>query len=112
MHGLCYYCVLVCVMCWFGLCICRNHEIAPPINWGIRIVPERMVFVIERQGKYHTTLWSGIHFLIPFVDRIAFVHELRERVFNVPDQMAVTLDKVRVQVNVKIYLKVYHILNL
>ncbi|XP_050385757.1 uncharacterized protein LOC126802211 [Argentina anserina] len=84
----------------------RNHEIAPPINWGIRIVPERMAFVIERLGKYHTTLRSGIHFLIPFVDRIAFVHSLREEVFNVPDQTAVTLDNVRIQVDGVIYLKI------
>ena len=75
-------------------------------------MPERMAFVIERLGKYHTTLRSGIHFLIPFVDRIAFVHSLREEVFNVPDQIAVTLDNVEIQIDGVIYLKVYHILNL
>ncbi|KAL6122993.1 hypothetical protein ACLB2K_075516 [Fragaria x ananassa] len=84
----------------------RSHEIAPPINWGIRIVPERMAFVIERLGKYHTTLNSGMHFLIPLVDRIAFVHSLKEEVFNVPDQTAVTQDNVRVQVDGVIYLKI------
>ncbi|KAL6132283.1 hypothetical protein ACLB2K_070654 [Fragaria x ananassa] len=84
----------------------RSHEIAPPINWGIRIVPERMAFVIERLGKYHATLNSGMHFLIPLVDRIAFVHSLKEEVFNVPDQTAVTQDNVRVQVDGVIYLKI------
>ncbi|KAK9914617.1 hypothetical protein M0R45_038386 [Rubus argutus] len=68
----------------------RNNEITPPFNWGIQIVPESIAFVIERFGKYHAILHSGIHFLVPFIDEIAFAHSLKEEVFNVPNQSAVT----------------------
>ena len=58
-------------------------------------MPHSYAYVIERFGKYHTTLQAGRYFLIPFVDRIAFVHKLSVESFNVP-QAAVTLDNVRI----------------
>lgn len=39
----------------------------PPVNWGVRIVPERTAFIVERFGKYNRTLTSGLHLLIPLV---------------------------------------------
>ena len=44
-----------------------NTRITPPFNYGVRIVPERIAYVIERFGKYDRTLESGIHLLIPLV---------------------------------------------
>lgn len=71
-----------------------------------RIVPNRQAYVIERLGKYRTTLESGFHILIPFVDKVAYQHNLKEEVIDVPEQMCVTKDNIEVGVDGVLYLQV------
>ncbi|XP_042410925.1 stomatin-like protein 2, mitochondrial [Zingiber officinale] len=77
-----------------------------PINWGVLIVQEKEVYVVERLGKYHRTLDSGIHFLIPFVDRIAGVHSLREMVIPISCPSAITRDYVSILLDGAVSVKI------
>ncbi|UJJ30179.1 SPFH domain-containing protein [Halopseudomonas maritima] len=71
-----------------------------------RIVPQRSAFIIERLGKYAKTLDAGFHILIPFVDRVAYKHTLKEEAIDVPSQACVTRDNIQVVVDGVIYLQV------
>tara|TARA_E500000331_G_scaffold353572_1_gene404537 strand:- start:65 stop:1000 length:936 start_codon:yes stop_codon:yes gene_type:complete len=72
----------------------------------ILIVPMRSVGVIERLGKFRAVLEPGLHFLIPFVDRVAYKHETREQCLNIPHQSCITRDNIQVDVDGLLYIKV------
>ena len=71
-----------------------------------RVVPQKTVYIVERLGKYHATLEAGFHILIPFIDRIAYKHSLKEMVFDVPPQSCITKDNIGVEVDGILYLQI------
>ena len=71
-----------------------------------RVVPQRSNFVVERLGKYSRTLDSGFHILIPFIDKVAYQHTLKEEVIDVARQNCVTRDNIQVGINGVLYMQV------
>lgn len=72
----------------------------------IRIVPEQETYIIEQFGKYKKTLGAGLHLVVPFVQRVAYKHSLKEDVIDVAPQVCITNDNVQVTVDGILYLKV------
>ncbi len=70
------------------------------------VVPQRTQFVVERLGKYHLTLDAGLHILVPFIDRIAYRHSLKEEAIDVPSQTCITKDNISVEIDGVIFLQV------
>ncbi|MCO4798077.1 MAG: paraslipin [Colwelliaceae bacterium] len=73
---------------------------------AICLVPTKSAYVVERLGKYRCTLEAGFHVLLPFVDRVAFVQDLKEETIDVPPQDCFSKDEVNVEVDGVIYIQV------
>jgi regulator of protease activity HflC (stomatin/prohibitin superfamily) len=71
-----------------------------------RIVPQKSAFIVERLGKYSKTLDAGFHILVPFLDKIAYRHSLKEFAVDVPSQTCITKDNIAVEVDGVLYLQV------
>ena len=72
----------------------------------IRLVPTRKAYIVERLGKYQRRLGPGLHVLLPFIDKVAFIQDLKEESIEVPPQECFTSDNVRVEVDGVIYISV------
>lgn len=72
----------------------------------IRIVPEQEAWIVEQFGKFQKTLGSGFHLVVPFVQRVAYKHLLKEEVIDVEPQICITSDNVQVTVDGILYLRV------
>jgi len=70
------------------------------------IVPQRSEYVVERLGKYRTTLEAGFHILLPFLDRVAYKRTLKEEPIDIPAQTCITADNVTLEVDGILYLQV------
>ena len=70
------------------------------------VVPQQNAYVVERLGRYSSYLSAGFHILIPFIDRIAYRHSLKEHATDIPEQICITADNVQVGVDGVIYLQV------
>ncbi len=73
---------------------------------SIKVVPQQNAWVVERLGKFHGTLTPGLNFLIPFVDRVAYKHSLKEIPLDVPSQVCITRDNTQLQVDGILYFQV------
>lgn len=73
---------------------------------SIQLVPTRTAIIVERLGKYYKTLKPGFHVLIPFIDKTAYTHDLREKTITVDPQDCFTNDNVKVEVDGIIYMSV------
>jgi regulator of protease activity HflC (stomatin/prohibitin superfamily) len=73
---------------------------------SVKVVPQQHAWVVERLGKYHSTLVPGLSFLIPFVDRVAYRHSLKEIPLDVPSQVCITRDNTQLHVDGIIYFQV------
>uniref|UniRef100_A0A8C2LVB1 Stomatin-like protein 2, mitochondrial n=1 Tax=Cricetulus griseus TaxID=10029 RepID=A0A8C2LVB1_CRIGR len=84
----------------------RRASSGLPRNTVVLFVPQQEAWVVERMGRFHRILEPGLNVLIPVLDRIRYVQSLKEIVINVPEQSAVTLDNVTLQIDGVLYLRI------
>ncbi|WP_281615941.1 stomatin-like protein [Flammeovirga sp. SubArs3] len=73
----------------------------------IKVVPQRSAYIIERLGKYRGTIQAGFHILIPFFDRVAYKHSLKEQAIDVDSQSCITRDNITVEVDGILYIQIF-----
>ncbi|GAA4401723.1 SPFH domain-containing protein [Nibrella viscosa] len=72
----------------------------------VKVVPQQTAYVVERLGKFYAVLQPGINFIIPFFDRVAYRHSLKEAALDIPEQICITRDNVQVRVDGVIFIQV------
>ena len=70
------------------------------------VVPQQSAYVVERLGKFRKKLDAGFHFLVPFMDKIAYKHTLKEQAVDIAEQICITRDNVQVGVDGVLYMQV------
>jgi regulator of protease activity HflC (stomatin/prohibitin superfamily) len=73
---------------------------------GVRVVPQQSAWIVERLGKFNEVLEPGLNIIIPFIDRIAYRHSLKEVPLDVPEQVCITKDNTQLAVDGLIYFQV------
>ena len=73
---------------------------------AVKVVPQQNAYVVERLGKFHQVLEPGINFIIPFFDKVAYKHSLKEVALDIPEQVCITKDNVQVGVDGVIFIQV------
>src|SRR3954464_8361778 len=73
---------------------------------GVRIVPQQSAWVVERLGRFHGTLEPGLNLIIPFFDKVAYIHSLKEVPLDVPEQVCITKDNTQLGVDGILYYQV------
>ena len=73
---------------------------------GVRVVPQQNAWVIERLGKFFRTLEPGLNLIVPFIDRVAYRHMLKEVPLDIPEQICITKDNTQLAVDGIVYYQV------
>ena len=73
---------------------------------GVRVVPQQNAWVVERLGKFHSVLQPGLNLIVPFLDRVAYKHSLKEVPLDVAEQVCITKDNTQLAVDGIIYFQV------
>ncbi len=76
------------------------------VTRSVKVVPQQNAWVVERLGKYHASLTPGLNFLVPFIDKVAYKHSLKEIPLDVPSQVCITRDNTQLQVDGILYFQV------
>lgn len=76
------------------------------VKSSIKIIPQERVGIVERLGKFHSALNPGLHVLIPFVDRLVVVHDMREVPMVVPEQVCITKDNTQLSIDGVVYFQI------
>ncbi|MHB8947703.1 MAG: SPFH domain-containing protein [Rhodoferax sp.] len=76
------------------------------VTQSVKVVPQQHAWVVERLGKYNGTLMPGLNFLVPFVDKVAYKHLLKEVPLDIPSQVCITRDNTQLQVDGILYFQV------
>src|SRR5512145_652387 len=73
---------------------------------AIKVVPQQNAWVVERLGKFHAALQPGLNIVVPFIDRVAYKHSLKEVPLDTPSQVCITKDNTQLQVDGVLYFQV------
>ena len=73
---------------------------------AVKVVPQQNAWIVERLGKYHAPLTPGLNILVPFVDRLAYKHSLKEIPLDVPSQVCITKDNTQLTVDGILYFQI------
>ena len=73
---------------------------------AVKVVPQQHAWVVERLGRFHAALAPGLNIVVPFIDRIAYRHMLKEVPLDVPSQICITKDNTQLQVDGILYFQV------
>lgn len=76
------------------------------VKSSIKIIPQERVGIVERLGRFHSALNPGLHVLIPFVDRLVVVHDMREVPMVVPEQVCITKDNTQLSIDGVVYFQI------
>uniref|UniRef100_A0A915HQT8 Band 7 domain-containing protein n=1 Tax=Romanomermis culicivorax TaxID=13658 RepID=A0A915HQT8_ROMCU len=88
--------------------ICKQQTrcYAAKLNTVVVFVPQQEAWIIERMGRYNRTLQPGLNFLVPVLDSIQYVQSLKELAIEIPQQSAITVDNVALQIDGVLYLRI------
>jgi regulator of protease activity HflC (stomatin/prohibitin superfamily) len=93
---------IIVLVIWAGIFLTLAYKFIQ----AICLVPTKSAYIVERLGKYKCTLSAGFHALIPFVDRVAYIQDLKEETIDVPPQECFSKDEVNVEVDGVIYMQI------